>query len=159
MAWKQRTLGTMTAFVRGEAPWIILVHGFAGAPWDWCRILTLLGAKVPVALIELPGHGPNRRVFPTDWKQASDDLARWLKFSQLAVGYSMGGRLLVAALSRDAGAQEGSLDRCPPGLSEPERKKRQSWGSSAGPTSQVGVACRVSTSMEFASHFRTVLSR
>jgi len=127
MAWKQETLGTMTAFVRGQAPWITLVHGFAGAPWDWCRILTLLGSEVPVALVELPGHGPSGRALPSDWKEASKDLARWLKFSQLVVGYSMGGRLLAAALSETPEPKRALLIGAHPGLSDLERKNRQSW--------------------------------
>jgi len=127
MAWKQETLGTVSAFVRGRPPWITLVHGFAGAPWDWCRILTLLGSDVPVALVELPGHGPEKRALPSDWTQASKDLALWLEPSRLVVGYSMGGRLLAAALSETPEPKRALLIGAHSGLSELERQERRRW--------------------------------
>ena len=113
--------------MRGDPPWVLLVHGFAGAPWDWCGVLTLLGPQVPAALIELPGHGPQGRVLPSGWDEASTALATWLATSELALGYSMGGRLLAGALSKVSETKTAVLLGAHVGLSSEEREGRLDW--------------------------------
>lgn len=127
MAWRQKTLGGVTGFVRGDPPWLVLVHGFAGAPWDWCRVLTELGSETPVALVELPGHGPQRRKQPPGWTEVVEGLQAWLEQSDRAVGYSMGGRLLISALSMTEEKKSALILGAHPGLSEDERWARQTW--------------------------------
>ena len=127
MKWRQKQIGGISAFVRGNPPWLLLVHGFAGAPWDWCRVLTLLGPDVPAALIELPGHGPQGRPMPRDWEEASMGLSQWVETSELAVGYSMGGRLLASALSKTSTSKRAILLGAHTGLKREERASRSVW--------------------------------
>ena len=91
MKWRQMELGGLTGFVRGEAPWALFIHGFAGAPWDWCRVLTQLGPQRPAALIEIPGHGPRNRKPEGDWTSITGALGLWLE-KKFSVGRLLDGR-------------------------------------------------------------------
>ena len=127
MKWRQMELGGVTGFVRGEAPWALFVHGFAGAPWDWCRVLTQLGPQRPAALIEIPGHGPRNRKPEGDWTSITGALGLWLEKSSLSVGYSMGGRLLVGALSKLDSRRHALVLGGHTGLDGQERDARRLW--------------------------------
>ena len=127
MKWRQMELGGVTGFVRGEAPWALFIHGFAGAPWDWCRVLTQLGPQRPAALIEIPGHGPQNRKPQGDWASITRALGEWLDRSSLSVGYSMGGRLLVGALSQLDSPKHAIVLGGHTGLGPQERDARRRW--------------------------------
>ncbi|MBA3330887.1 MAG: alpha/beta fold hydrolase [Actinobacteria bacterium] len=47
----------MRYFVGGEGPPIVLVHGLAGAAWNWSELAPLLAERRRVLLPDLPGHG------------------------------------------------------------------------------------------------------
>ena len=125
--WRRVVRGNITGFVRGDAPRVVLVHGFAGAPWDWCRILTRLGPEVPVALIEVPGHGPQGRAPHKSWASVSEGLLNWLTDAKLAVGYSLGGRLLVGALAMRDTALSSLILGGHAGLNVDSRPARKVW--------------------------------
>ncbi len=50
--------GHTTAFVRfGEGPPLVLLHGYAGAMWNWERQIETLGKRFTVFVPDLIGHG------------------------------------------------------------------------------------------------------
>ena len=119
-------VGGLTGFVRGEAPWALFIHGFAGAPWDWCRVLTQLGPQRPAALIEIPGHGPRNRKPEGDWTSITGALGLWLeKFSvsRLLDGWSTFGWCLEQTGYSQACARPGGHT----GLDGEERDTRRLW--------------------------------
>ncbi len=107
-------------------PWLLL-HGFAGSPADFEPLLELL--PLHGHLVVVPGHGT---VAPASFNQAVGQLQQTLgKLSQPAhlLGYSLGGRLALAAALRDS-SKIASLHLLAshPGLEDAEaRQKRLAW--------------------------------
>lgn len=101
---------------RGKAP-IVLVHGFAQSAESWGTVAPALAARTgrEVRAIDLVGHGrtdrpadPNAYDFAFQG-EALAAFARWSaenagSVASPVVGYSMGGRVALAALEADADA-------------------------------------------------------
>lgn len=101
---------------RGKAP-IVLVHGFAQSAESWGAVAPALAARTgrEVRAIDLVGHGrtdrpadPNAYDFAFQG-EALAAFARWSaenagSVASPVVGYSMGGRVALAALGADAAA-------------------------------------------------------
>ncbi len=95
---------------KGSIP-VVCLHGFLGAPEDWRPLAEALGSDFGVLALPLPGHGaPAVR----DFDEAVSRVVEFLRTRPPAhlVGYSMGGRLALAAalrLSRHAASAIRSL--------------------------------------------------
>ena len=98
MKWRQMELSGLTGFVRGEAPWSLFIHGFAGALGIGAVFSHSLARSVRRPSLRARPRSPNRKP-EGDWTSITGALGLWLE-SSLSVGYSMGGRLLVGALDK-----------------------------------------------------------
>ncbi|HSQ60501.1 MAG TPA: 2-succinyl-6-hydroxy-2,4-cyclohexadiene-1-carboxylate synthase [Acidobacteriota bacterium] len=118
--------------VAGEerAPLVLLLHGFAGSGDDWAAHAgALAAAGYRAAAVDLPGHGgtPAPRTHPLERYAPSEtgrDLASILDALEADaahwVGYSMGGRIaLAAALDRPERVTTLTLEGVSPGLADP----------------------------------------
>jgi 2-succinyl-6-hydroxy-2,4-cyclohexadiene-1-carboxylate synthase len=118
----------------GRGP-VLLVHGFGGGARAWGEpVLTGLADGRPVLAVDLIGHG--RSADPSGPERVGlepvlDDLERALDAADVGacawVGYSMGGRIaLAAALLRPARVRSLVLESASPGLATPlERRARR----------------------------------
>ena len=117
-------------------PGVLLLHGFAGSSDDWREVSdALIAARFRVVAVDLPGHG--RTLVPAGTALArisaaetALDLVALLDQLGLErahwVGYSMGGRLaLAAALAHPERVDTLTLESVAPGLAdEAERAER-----------------------------------
>jgi 2-succinyl-6-hydroxy-2,4-cyclohexadiene-1-carboxylate synthase len=88
---------------KGEGgPPLLLLHGFLGTPGAWDAVLAALPRHGPVWCPWLPGHGPAPPGPPT-WDEAAQALADSLPAGAVLAGYSLGGRLALAAALRRPG--------------------------------------------------------
>ena len=80
---------------------VILLHGFAGTPATWDDVLAAWpGGPPPARALALPGHGTPP---PGSWDDALDRLAAEIGDArEVAIGYSLGARLALGLLARDA---------------------------------------------------------
>jgi 2-succinyl-6-hydroxy-2,4-cyclohexadiene-1-carboxylate synthase len=78
---------------------VVCVHGFLGEPDDWRPLAAALGKPFAVRALALPGHGSPP---VKDFESAARRLAAELRKRPGAhlIGYSMGGRLALAAALR-----------------------------------------------------------
>lgn len=89
----------------GDAPTIVLLHGFTGAKENWLPLMAVLARSHRVIAPDLPGWGESERVVGADHgvRAQAEWVARWLRLRgeppALLVGHSMGGHIaaLVAA--------------------------------------------------------------
>lgn len=105
---------------------LFLLHGFMGSVDAWGGLAPALATGLRVVAVDLPGHGasdggtnPDRYAIP----RIADEMielhrvvcggpAWWL-------GYSMGGRIALAAAVRGAGMRGLLLESASPGIAEP----------------------------------------
>jgi 2-succinyl-6-hydroxy-2,4-cyclohexadiene-1-carboxylate synthase len=80
---------------------VILLHGFAGTAATWDDVLAAWPGGAPAArALALPGHGTPP---PASWDDALDRLAAAIGDpGELLIGYSLGARLALGLLARDA---------------------------------------------------------
>jgi len=118
---------------------LLLLHGFSGCGRSWGdRILSALAVDRRVLAPDLPGHGGNRT--PRDAVHFTiqgvvDNLVRELDDLGIEqadwVGYSMGGRVaLAAAVLRPDRVRHLVLESASPGIADPaarEERKAQDW--------------------------------
>lgn len=118
-------LGTHHAAKGAGGPPLLLLHGFIGAPSAWDAVLAALPRHGPVFCPWLPGHGPAPPT-PPDWPSAVDSVVQALRPGAVLAGYSMGGRLaLAAALATPGRARATVLIGAQVGLADaPERARR-----------------------------------
>lgn len=120
--------------VSGSGPAIGLLHGFTTSGRAWADIAARLANRFRVIAVDLPGHG--RSPAPPDgydFAACVDDVIAAVRRAaggdRLAalLGYSMGGRVALAAALRDPVASERLiLESASPGLlSESERAERR----------------------------------
>ena len=121
---------------RGEGPPVLLVHGFGGGGRAWGEaVLDGLARHHRVLAVDLIGHGGSED--PSDPSRVTlervlDDLERVLDAAGTAacpwIGYSMGGRIaLAAAVLRPGRIMKLVLESASPGLAtEVERSERRS---------------------------------
>ena len=126
---------TLDLSERGEGPPVLLVHGFGGSGASWGEAaLTGLARHHRVLAVDLPGHGASDD--PTDpsrvtFDRVLDDLERVLDAAGVPscpwIGYSMGGRItLAAAILRPQRVTKMVLESASPGLAtEQEREARR----------------------------------
>ncbi|HEU4333097.1 MAG TPA: 2-succinyl-6-hydroxy-2,4-cyclohexadiene-1-carboxylate synthase [Candidatus Eisenbacteria bacterium] len=119
------------------APLVLLLHGFAGSGDDWsAHAAALLAAGYRAAAVDLPGHGetPAPRTHPLARYAPAEtgrDLAAILDALAAGaahwVGYSMGGRIaLAAALDRPERVTSLTLEGVSAGIADPaEREERR----------------------------------
>jgi 2-succinyl-6-hydroxy-2,4-cyclohexadiene-1-carboxylate synthase len=117
---------------RGDTTPALLVHGFGGAAASWGEgVLEGLGEGRPVLALDLLGHG--RSDDPPAAERVAlepvlDDLERVLDAAGADacdwVGYSMGGRIaLAAALLRPGRVRRLVLESASPGLATPLQRR------------------------------------
>jgi 2-succinyl-6-hydroxy-2,4-cyclohexadiene-1-carboxylate synthase len=104
-----RTIGYFdTAPARNDLPVLLALHGFTGDCTTWSDLATALAASWRIIALDLPGHGATpwtRRDAPCTLDRCAELMASVLE--RLGVrraallGYSMGGRLALAAALRD----------------------------------------------------------
>jgi 2-succinyl-6-hydroxy-2,4-cyclohexadiene-1-carboxylate synthase len=101
----------------------VLLHGFAGTPAAWDDVLAAWPAGSPRAIaLALPGHGEPA---PDSWEQALDDVSAYLPGGATVVGYSLGARIALGLLERDACARAVLISVNPGLASEAERAQRR----------------------------------
>jgi 2-succinyl-6-hydroxy-2,4-cyclohexadiene-1-carboxylate synthase len=109
---------------------VVAFHGFTQRGSAWDEVAARL--QVPVVAPDLPGHGPNRAL---GW----DAAARWAigviesaPQPTVATGYSMGGRLALAAvLERPAIAEHLVLVSSSAGIADAGERTRRRAGDGA----------------------------
>lgn len=106
----------------------VLLHGFAGTPAVWDDVIAAWpGPDAPIAL-PLPGHGSGAahrfhgHCFRS-WDDALDELAAQVGGAPV-VGYSLGARLALGLLARDA-IPAAVLISCNPGIDDAARPARR----------------------------------
>jgi 2-succinyl-6-hydroxy-2,4-cyclohexadiene-1-carboxylate synthase len=103
---------------------IVLLHGFAGTPAAW-EDVAIAGARA----IALPGHG---RSAAGSWDAALDDVAARVERDAIVIGYSLGARVALGLLARDAIAA-AILISVNPGIDDDARAQRRAddarWAS------------------------------
>jgi len=80
---------------------LIFFHGFMGDHRDWIDITKRIGPQFNYLLIDLPGHGQNKkkRILREDYLIYLNSLIS--KFGRVSlIGYSMGGRILLSCLKQ-----------------------------------------------------------
>jgi 2-succinyl-6-hydroxy-2,4-cyclohexadiene-1-carboxylate synthase len=117
----------------GRTP-ALLLHGFTGCAEAWGEgILAGLGRGLRVLAVDLPGHGESgRSTDPAryEWGRVLQDLVDVLDSEKIRradwVGYSMGGRLaLAAAVLHPDRVRRLVLESTTPGLAAPEDRARR----------------------------------
>ncbi|MDT8340353.1 MAG: 2-succinyl-6-hydroxy-2,4-cyclohexadiene-1-carboxylate synthase [Longimicrobiales bacterium] len=111
---------------------LLLVHGFMGDARAWGDLGERLAARFRVAAVDLPGHGrsaggvdPGRYRVPDvarDLGRVQEEVlggpAWWL-------GYSMGGRIALAAACEGVPIRGLLLESASPGIQDPEARRRR----------------------------------
>ena len=108
---------------------VVCLHGFMGAGTDWLPLVDRLRDRYQVDLVDLPGHGESVEFPPSiyTWNGALEELQKILRGASAVVGYSMGGRLALAAtLSAPTDLRAAVIISSSAGLeSEEERRRRR----------------------------------
>jgi 2-succinyl-6-hydroxy-2,4-cyclohexadiene-1-carboxylate synthase len=97
---------------------IAYLHGFAGDPSVWSEVI----ATVPGRAIALPGHGGGG--VSDTWDANLDAVATALGEIDIVVGYSLGARVALGLVARDA-VPRGILIGVKPGIADAERAARR----------------------------------
>jgi len=106
---------------------LIFFHGFMGDHRDWIEITNLLGTQFNYLLIDLPGHGQNKKkhISKEDYLSYLNPLIS--SFGRVSlIGYSMGGRILLSYLdNKQSNIEEVVFESVGYGLEkEIDRKER-----------------------------------
>lgn len=128
--------GHLSVHVRGEGPSLVLLHGFTGSADAWDEgALELLARQHRLLVPDLAGHGasdmpPEPARFGLDALLADLGVLqeRLIPGPAVWLGYSMGGRLALAAAVRSTVPMRGLvLESASPGLADgAERARRRS---------------------------------
>lgn len=121
---------TVRAYVAGDGPPLVLVHGLGGAGVNWARLAPLLAGRHRVVVVDLPGHGGSDRLAPgprelARFADAVADAVAQLGVQRAGyVGHSLGGAIaLRLALARPAAVSSLVLV-APAGISSATRRAR-----------------------------------
>lgn len=103
-------------------PPLLFLHGFAHPPSSWREVLDHLdlGDAAAVQLRPSPGHSAESPLGPS-WDATLEALAHDLPAATIAVGYSLGARLALGLLARDA-VRAAILISVNPGLADAEAR-------------------------------------
>ena len=111
-------------------PPLLLLHGFMGCANDWEPIARTLEGAFHCIAPDLPGHGRSRfdRGLHQDFDGYAQSVTALLDALDLesvcAIGYSMGGRVLLAlALAAPQRFTRLILESASPGIADPEQRK------------------------------------
>jgi len=119
----QATVAAVSA--RRVLPTVLALHGFTLGGGMFAELSEMLAAEVIAP--DLPGHG-GRGAEHTDWRQAVAEVAAMAHryAPDLVLGYSMGGRIALAAALHDAEAFPGLvLVSTSLGIAEPADRRRR----------------------------------
>ena len=116
----------------GSGAPILLIHGFLGGVEEWGDLPVRLTHRFHVAAVDLPGHGasdggtdPGRYRIP----RIARDLATVQEaiFGEPAwwLGYSMGGRIALAAAAEGVPVRGLLMESASPGIQDPEERRRR----------------------------------
>lgn len=129
-----RVSGLDSGAVDGAAAPLLLLHGFLGASDGWGdSLLRALGARFRVVALDLPGHGgsglpddPDLLTIPGVAGMLAGLLPRLGLSRAVWVGYSMGGRVaLAAAVLHPERVAALVLESTTPGLESPEAREER----------------------------------
>lgn len=122
--------------MRAARPTWVFLHGFMGSGSDWQHIATKLAAQGQTVLVlDLPGHNPNNSDLASVATLSFAWLCDWLHHKLTAaglnqpaavrlVGYSLGGRLALAAASQKPHWLHSLvLESASPGISDPAARQ------------------------------------
>ena len=123
----------LQADCRGQGRDLLLVHGFSGARSAWSSVCAELARDFRVISVDLLGHGDSSRCDDPPryaFERQVDDLVQVLdacgSWAPAWVGYSMGGRLcLAAAVLRPERVGALVAEGASPGLDEPEARRER----------------------------------
>lgn len=106
---------------------LLVIHGFAGQPSAWDRVVERL--DVPAVRVRLPGHGPAPETIGESFDDVVDALAAELGSGVFDVAaYSMGARVALGLMVRHPQrVRRAVLVGVNPGLRGDERTARQAW--------------------------------
>jgi 2-succinyl-6-hydroxy-2,4-cyclohexadiene-1-carboxylate synthase len=108
-------------FVRRRGVSVVLLHGFAGTPAAWDEVIARWRGPAPTA-IALPGHGGDP--VGARWDDNLDRVAARVPPRSMVVGYSLGARVALGLLARDA-IEAAVLIGVNPGIDDDERPARR----------------------------------
>ena len=116
----------------GSGPPLLLVHGFLGSRTSWGDLPARLGSVHSVA-VDLPGHGvsdggltPAELAVPRVARLLAELQDRVFERPAAWLGYSMGGRIALAAAAEGLPVSRLLLESAGPGLgNEAERQERR----------------------------------
>ena len=105
---------------------LVLLHGFLGSRETWRHLVPTLGARRPLVVVDLPGHGASRAptcTGPAGWHETLEALGDLLAIVSPApadlLGYSQGARIALGlAMSRPSQVRRLVLESGSPGLAD-----------------------------------------
>lgn len=107
-------------------PPLLLVHGFMGGAEEWGTLPARLASAARIAAVDLPGHGrsdggtePGRYAVPRIARELAAVQESLFGGPAWWLGYSMGGRIALAAASEGAPVRGLLLESASPGLEDP----------------------------------------
>jgi len=112
---------------------LIFLHGFMGSSQDWLNVTKQLESELFCILIDLPGHGCNRRLLHYGWQETARAISAVMDVLNLRqagiMGYSMGGRIaLYTVLHNQYRFSFLIIESATPGLrEEDDRETRRLW--------------------------------
>ena len=111
---------------------VVLLHGSFGCGEDWHCVVDRLDRDAHTP--DLPAHGDRFAEAASSFEDTVDELVRSLPGRCDLVGYSLGGRLALAAAMRAPAGRVRSLvlESAHPGLSEPVRAERRRQDAARG---------------------------
>jgi 2-succinyl-6-hydroxy-2,4-cyclohexadiene-1-carboxylate synthase len=109
---------------RGQAPALVLLHGFTGSSASWAEITEMIGGRRRTIAIDLPGHGrteSSNQIHHYRMESVAGDIIKLLHTLNVGemdlLGYSMGGRLaLYMAIHNPTCFKSLILECASPGL-------------------------------------------
>jgi esterase len=91
----------------GEGQAVIILHGLFGSSDNWMNIAKSLSSKYTVFIPDLRNHGQSPWSEDWDYESMAEDLFDWMKDEKLEnpniIGHSMGGKVVLKALLKNAG--------------------------------------------------------
>lgn len=110
---------------RGTIP-VLCIHGFLGAPDDWKPMAIKIGTPFRIHAWALPGHGSEAVKDFDGAVRALRAVLRSFRLPPHLVGYSMGGRVaLAAALQPGCGLASLTILSAQPGLDNARERERR----------------------------------
>lgn len=91
----------------GDGQPLIILHGLFGSSDNWMSIAKSLSSNYAVFIPDLRNHGQSPWSETWDYESMAQDLLQWMKDEKIEsphiIGHSMGGKVVLNALLKDAG--------------------------------------------------------